>query len=458
MTNKYFQNIIQNPVINFFNKGHHRSIEAKKNIAALIVIKGGAIAINLALIPMTIHYVNPSEYGIWIALSSIVAWFSFFDIGFGHGLRNRFVEAKATGNIKKARAYVSTTYAVLGFIFSFVWVLFFLINTFLDWSSILNVPSDRTEELSFLALIVFSFFCIQMVLKTINTIIIAHQKPAKAAFFDMLGQLFALVIIFILTKNTDSSLIYLSLGLGVAPILILVISSFLFYFGQYRYIAPSFEFINLSYSKDIVSIGIKFFFIQISTVILFQSTNFIIINLFTPEQVTNYFIAYKYFFTANMVSNLISSPFWSAFTEAYAKKDYIWMKNIQQQLNAVWYLLVLMILIMLLFSDFTYKAWIGNDISIPTSLSILMAINLLAVTRFSLFMMLVNGIGKVKLQLYVNIFLSIIFIPMAFFLGNKLGLNGIILSNIFVSFTLAIIVPYQLKLILLKKAKNIWNK
>ena len=34
--------------------------------------------------------------------------------------------------------------------------------------------------------------------KTINTILIADQKPAKAAFFDMLGQLMALLVIYIL--------------------------------------------------------------------------------------------------------------------------------------------------------------------------------------------------------------------------------------------------------------------
>jgi hypothetical protein len=39
---------------------------------------------------MTINYVNPTQYGIWITLSSIISWFSFFDIGFGYGLSSRF--------------------------------------------------------------------------------------------------------------------------------------------------------------------------------------------------------------------------------------------------------------------------------------------------------------------------------------------------------------------------------
>ena len=198
----------------FFTSGHKRSIEARKNIAASFVIKGLSIIISLAIVPLTMNYVNPTQYGIWLTLSSIVAWFSFFDIGFGNGLRNRFTEAKASGNLVNARIYVSTTYAVLTIIFSVVWLVFLIVNIFVDWSKILNAPSEMVGELTKLALIVFSFFCLQIVLKTINTILIADQKPAKAAFFDTLSQLLALIIIYILTKTTQGSLLYLGLALG----------------------------------------------------------------------------------------------------------------------------------------------------------------------------------------------------------------------------------------------------
>ena len=194
-------------ISNFFTKGNQRTLEAKKNITASFAIKGLSICINLALVPLTIHYVNPTQYGIWLTLSSIIAWFSFFDIGFGNGLRNKLAETKATGNIEKSKIYVSTTYAILFLIFTGVWLLFFGLNVFLDWTKLLNAPPAMADELSKLALIVFSFFCLRIVMKTINTVLIADQKPAKAAFFDMLGQLIALLVIFTLTKTTSGSLL-----------------------------------------------------------------------------------------------------------------------------------------------------------------------------------------------------------------------------------------------------------
>lgn len=81
---------IRQILTDFFTKGHERSIKAKKNILASFIIKGLSIAISLVLVPLTINYINPTQYGIWLTLSSIVAWFSFFDIGLTQGLRNKF--------------------------------------------------------------------------------------------------------------------------------------------------------------------------------------------------------------------------------------------------------------------------------------------------------------------------------------------------------------------------------
>jgi len=125
-------NKFQQSITKYFTEGPKRSIKAKKNILASIIIKGLSILISLVLVPLTINYVNPTQYGIWLTLSSIVAWFSFFDIGLTQGLRNKFAEAKANGEDNLAQILVSTTYAILAIIFSVVWISFISINNFLD--------------------------------------------------------------------------------------------------------------------------------------------------------------------------------------------------------------------------------------------------------------------------------------------------------------------------------------
>ena len=70
----------------FFSTGHERSVQAKKNIIGLVISYGLSFLISLLLVRLTINYVNPANYGIWLTLNSIVAWMSFFDIGINYGL------------------------------------------------------------------------------------------------------------------------------------------------------------------------------------------------------------------------------------------------------------------------------------------------------------------------------------------------------------------------------------
>ena len=211
------------------NKGKDRSVKAKKNIIAAFFIKGLSIAISLVLVPITINYINPSRYGIWITMISIVGWFSFFDIGLTQGLRNKFAEAKAKGEDSLARIYVSTTYAILTVIFFVVWIIFLIVNHFLDWTHILHVQGSMRSEVSTLAIIVFTYFCLQFVLRIITSLITADQQPAKADLIGVLGQLCSLLFIVILVKTTEGSLVKLGIAFCLSPVLVLIGATVLFF-------------------------------------------------------------------------------------------------------------------------------------------------------------------------------------------------------------------------------------
>ena len=142
--------------------GNSRSIIVKKNIIASFFLKCISILVSLQVVPLTITYINPTKYGIWLTLSSIIAWLSYFDLGFAHGFRNRFSEAKANGNILLAKEYVSTTYAVLSVLFLSVFFIAVIINHFLDWSSILNVATIYRSELHDVFNILTVFFMLKI--------------------------------------------------------------------------------------------------------------------------------------------------------------------------------------------------------------------------------------------------------------------------------------------------------
>lgn len=114
-----------------FFVGSERTIKAKKNIIASLLVKMLSIIISLLLVPVTLNYLNSYEYGVWLTLSSILVWINYFDIGLGNGLRNRLTEALAIGDYEKGRIYISTTFAILLILMLTIYLLYAFCNILL---------------------------------------------------------------------------------------------------------------------------------------------------------------------------------------------------------------------------------------------------------------------------------------------------------------------------------------
>ncbi len=207
-----------------------------------------------------------------------------------------------------------------------------------------------------------------------------------------------------------------------------------------------------------MSLGIKFFIIQMAAVIFYQTSNIIIAHLFGPEQVTPYNIAYKYFSVITMSFTILMVPLWSAYTEAWIKKDMSWIKNSINKLIIIWVLIALAVLIMFIFSAFIYRMWVGKEIKVPISVSATMAIYVIVNGWCGIFSQFLNGVGKIKLQLYISTLGALINIPLAIFLGKHLGIYGILLSTVILSAVSAVSSPIQYKKLINNKATGIWNK
>ena len=448
-------------IYSLINKGHDRSIKAKKNIIASVFIRGISIAITLLLVPLTINYVNVSQYGIWLTLSSIVGWFSFFDIGFTKGLRNKFAAAKATGDDDLAQVYVSTTYAILAIIFSFIWLVFLLVNHFINWSYILNVSENMKSEISVVAVIVFTYFCLQFVLKIITTIITADQQPAKASLIDVLGQVTSLIFVFVLVKTTHGSLISLGWALCASPILVLVGANIFFFKGPYKNYKPLISKIRFSQAKGLFNIGIIFFIIQIAGIVQYQTANIIIAQNFGTSDVTAYNIVYKYFGMLSMAFVIFLTPFWSASTEAYLKNDIQWIKNAIKKYIQLNLLLVGVGIIMLIFSGQVYSLWLGKGkVKIDFSLSFWGFLFFCMQMYESKYIFFLNGISALRIQFWACVISPFIYIAAALILIRyyHFGVYGLFIASIIANFNGIVLAPIQYYQVVYKNKKGIWVK
>lgn len=253
------------------NKDTDKDSLIQKNIIGSIILKATSILISFYLVRVAIGFVDETQYGIWLTLSSLIVWFNYFDIGLTHGFRNRFAETLARRDLVMAKIFVSTTYASLIIISILIMSIFLPINKLIDWCEILKINEIYFHELKIVVIILVITFAVSFFMQTISTIVTADQRPVLASLIQVSGQALSLLIICI-AKYTihKGNLIYLTLILTVSPLIILLISSLLLFNTRYKKYRPTFKCIRFKYLRDILGIGGKFFVIGVAMLFIFQ--------------------------------------------------------------------------------------------------------------------------------------------------------------------------------------------
>ncbi len=414
----------------------------------------------MAIVPVTLNYLGKTEYGIWLTLASILSWLINLDFGLGNGLRNKLAEALALYDIRLARIYVSTAYAVFSVGILAAFIIYFAIHGLLNWANLLQAPTEYTLLLNTLVLYVMILFLVQFLLKLITSIINADQRPALNGGLSLIINSLTLVIVSLLSIYSESSLTIFALVSSGIPVLVFLIASLFLFGGHFKNISPSFKHVNLKYSSSLVKLGMQFFVIQISSLIVFTTGNIIITQLYGPKSVVTYNVAFKYFYMVPLVFNVALAPFWSAFTEAFVKQEYDWIKNSVRKLVFIWVILSVIAIIMVIASDFVYKIWVGPQVQVPFMLSVASGVFVIIVNWNNIFSYFINGVGKVRLQLYYSIIIAFLNIPLSIFLAENvgLGITGVMVSTNICLIFASVWTPIQYKKIISGKAKGIWNK
>ena len=439
--------------------GDARTIKANKNIVASASIKVADTLVYLLLVPLTLGYLNAYEYGIWLTLNSILAWINSFDIGLGNGLRNKLATAIAEGDKEKARAYVSTTFFILIMLIAVIYAVLFFVVQSLDWYSLLNVSPELVGNLVDVVQISLLFFCINFVLKFTGNVYQGLQLPAFNYLISFSGHLLSLIVIFIFTKFVVPGTLYWVAAIySIAPPVVYLIAYPVTFKILYPYLAPSFKYFKKEYLKDLLSLSVVFFVLQIASVILFAMSNLVISNLFGPDQVTPYNIAYRYFSLVPMLFNMLITPMWSATTDAYAHDDMEWVRKSNQKFVKLLSLFGVLLIFMALVSKIVYHIWVGDEVVIPFILSAIMAVYIMILIWSTSFSFFLNGLGRLKLQLVCTLFAAICFYPVCHYLGSKFGVVGILIGMSVVIIPGAIVNTIQFYKVINHRAKGLWDK
>lgn len=434
-----------------------RSLLATKNILATGGLKVIDIFIYLLLVPVTLGYLNPYEYGIWLTINSVLSWINSFDIGLGNGLRNRLAEALAHDDYEKGKALISTTLIILALIMGLLIALVSTIFPYLDCYGIFGTTYEQVPNLNEVILVSFIIFCVNFVLKIIGNVFLALQLPAINYGISTGAHLFSLLIILLLKYTTEASLFNVAVAYSIAPTIVYLTAFPITFCGRYKNLKPSFKYFNKQYINSLMSVGLQFFVLQIASIVLFAMTNLIISHHFGPENVTEYNIAYRFFYLVVNLTMLFLSPMWSATTDAYARGDLSWIDISIKRIRKILILIGFGLTIMVVFSKFFYHVWIGDDVQVSYCLSLSLAIYVYIIIWSQAYSFFLNGMGKLKIQMINTILMAIVFYPLCL-VFKELGTIGIVIAMSLVNLSGLFFNIKQFNKVITGKAIGIWNE
>lgn len=431
-----------------------------KSSAISFVAKALTMIAGLVTMPIVYNALDKYQFGVYATLTSIISWIDLFDFGITQGLRNRLTEARADGDILKARRYISTSYVLLFLIAFSLFLVYCACSRFLNWQAILNADVLERNLLDRLAFLVFSFFLIRFVASVINKIYYAFQKSYLVDVTQLIGKIIYLLILVALSFNKSITLINVAvLQSAIAAGVPILAALYFFLFSEKEY-KPSFKLVDFRITGQIMGLGWQFFVISLALLVIHSGNNLLISQFVDPASVPSYSLSYNLYSYVLLAYTIIITPLWSAYTEAWRKGDVAWIKTTMNRIKKIFFLFVVGCGVIVVASPLIFRIWIGEKADVPMIMAAAVAIMMLLDMWIRIYDFFINGVGKIRVQMIINIIMACLNIPLAYVFSVvlEMGAIGVVLASIISYGVSAIISPIQARMILDGTAKGIWNK
>lgn len=406
-----------------------------------LIARAITIGASLIMVPLAVHYLGKEQYGLWIAVSSLIAMLAFLDGGAGNAVINMIAHASGVKENSIVKI-VSTAFFSLLVLALFGCLLFLIVFPYIFWGKLLGLSNLKLlADLNVVVVIVgLSFF-----INILATLVGKIQRGLQLGILDNLstgiGSILSLLFTYIAIYY-DTGLIGFVSAILAGPMFAYIASNIHYLFFHRRDLRPKLSHVDSGVARQLFSIGGMFFVLQIASAIQMQSDNLIIANMLGSAAVADYAICMKLFLIVPMLFSLLLTPLWPAYTEAFASGDTQWAKRIFLK-SMRWALLISIpsACLLVIFGGKIIEIWVGYESVPSTSLLIGCAIWLILMTVGNALGVFLNGLQLVKTQIIVattatimNVFFSIILI-------QKIGVVGAIFGSV-ISYTFFTIIPY----------------
>jgi len=425
-----------------------RSKERYRRAALTSLAQGGAKGVSiltmLVSIPLTLTYLGPERYGMWMTIGSVIMMLGFTDLGLGLGLLNTISAAHGQDDRQAAVNAVSSGFFMLSAIAILILLSFVITYPFIPWKRVFNVNSPIAVQEAGPAMAAFmACFAVNLPLGVVQRVQMGYQEGFVNSLWESAGKIVGLLGL-LLVIYLKAGLVWLVLAVAGAPVLAWLCNS-LILFGFLRpWLRPRWSQATFTCAGKIFQIGIMFFLLQIAVSLAFTSDNLVAAQVLGPEAVAQYSVAYQMFSVALLMATLLAGPLWPAYGEALARGDIPWVKRtLVRSLVTTFFIAGIPSLFFVIMGPWIIHLWVGSGITVPFLLLIGLGIWTTMSAVGNALSIFFNGANMLRFQVICWLLMAVSALGAKIYLAQTIGLPGIVWGTT-TAFFFCCVLPYAI--------------
>jgi O-antigen/teichoic acid export membrane protein len=390
-------------------------------VAATAIVFG----VRFLTVPLSIKIAGADGYGLWLTVSSLVAWAGLADLGLGSGLIHSVATACAAADWAMARRHVSTailTFALLALPMACAVVA---IGRWTGLAAALGLAQKPglAHHAAALFLIGGLAFVVSFGLGWVGALCAAVQEGYRASAASAAAGIATLALL-LLIRHRAVSLEGFALVQAAPPLVCAALLAAALMVGRHKRIArPRAALWSLASARSIMGQGTPLFVVQLSDLAILNTASFFIARSAGLTEVARYSVSFALFATVAKVCYAVASAYWPAYSDAYAQRDWVWLSAAARKNLALSAGLMLAAggAIVLIGRAFV-TWWAGPAVTPPLSLLVALALYSLVAACSATLGVLLNGLGLTRVRVWLRLIVGAAHVAGGWLLLPRFGL------------------------------------
>jgi len=293
---------------------------------AALASKGLTLLTLLVSVPLTVNYLGAERFGLWMAVSALIAFLNLLDFGVGNGLLNRVVEANGRGDLRGVHAAVSSGFFLLCGLAAALLAVFAVVYPLLPWPVLFNVRSAAATAEAGPAVAAFVVtFAFGLPLSVVSRVQLGFQEGLFSNLWQMAGNLAGFVGLLVVVV-CQGGLVWLVAAVTGLPVLVQALNG-AHYFRRLRpALMPQWSARSLAESRQLAQVGGALFLLQVFALVWNYLDVFVLTHAVSLEVAGHYAVLLR-MFAVTMVAQFFITALWPAYGDALARRDTAWARR-----------------------------------------------------------------------------------------------------------------------------------